>query len=70
MDPEQDFIPKVKGIKKLQILRPTNMLENQFEELVKPIRRKREINNTENQKLAKLRDWLLPMLMNGQVKVN
>jgi len=26
-------------------------------------------NQTENQKLAELRDWLLPMLMNGQVKV-
>jgi type I restriction enzyme S subunit len=60
----------VKGIKKLQILRPANILENQFEELVKPIRRKREINNTENQKLVELRDWLLPMLMNGQVKVD
>ena len=24
----------------------------------------------ENQKLTELRDWLLPMLMNGQVKVN
>ena len=23
----------------------------------------------ENQKLAELRDWLLPMLMNGQVRV-
>lgn len=29
------------------------------------------INNTQqNHKLAELRDWLLPMLMNGQVKVN
>jgi type I restriction enzyme S subunit len=27
-------------------------------------------NNIENQKLTELRDWLLPMLMNGQVKVN
>ncbi|MCI5060522.1 MAG: restriction endonuclease subunit S [Alphaproteobacteria bacterium] len=27
------------------------------------------INDTENAKLAELRDWLLPMLMNGQVKV-
>ena len=26
-------------------------------------------NIIENQKLAELRDWLLPMLMNGQVKV-
>jgi len=29
------------------------------------------INNAfENQKLAELRDWLLPMLMNGQVRVD
>jgi type I restriction enzyme S subunit len=27
-------------------------------------------NTVENQKLTNLRDWLLPMLMNGQVKVN
>jgi type I restriction enzyme S subunit len=27
-------------------------------------------NINENQKLTELRDWLLPMLMNGQVKVN
>ena len=26
-------------------------------------------NEIENQKLTELRDWLLPMLMNGQVKV-
>ncbi len=28
------------------------------------------INKKQNQKLAELRDWLLPMLMNGQVTVN
>jgi type I restriction enzyme S subunit len=27
-------------------------------------------NRLENQQLAELRDWLLPMLMNGQVTVN
>ena len=27
------------------------------------------INKEENRRLAKLRDWLLPMLMNGQVEV-
>jgi type I restriction enzyme S subunit len=27
-------------------------------------------NQTENQKLTELRDWLLPMLMNGQMKVS
>ena len=26
-------------------------------------------NREQNQKLVELRDWLLPMLMNGQVKV-
>ncbi|WP_397445969.1 hypothetical protein [Polaribacter sp. R77954] len=26
-------------------------------------------NQLENQKLSELRDWLLPMLMNGQVSV-
>ena len=60
----------VKGIKQLNVLRPINKIEESFEELVHPIRRKRELNNTENQKLTELRDWLLPMLMNGQVKVN
>lgn len=31
---------------------------------------KKQKNLLENQKLTELRDWLLPMLMNGQVKVN
>jgi len=31
---------------------------------------KKSANNLkENQELIKIRDWLLPMLMNGQVKV-
>jgi type I restriction enzyme S subunit len=59
----------VKGIKKLQILRPNSKIEERFEELALPLRRKRELNIKENQKLTELRDWLLPMLMNGQVKV-
>jgi len=33
------------------------------------ITKKIELNLLENQKLAELRDWLLPMLMNGQVTV-
>lgn len=33
------------------------------------ITKKIELNIAENQKLAELRDWLLPMLMNGQVTV-
>jgi len=60
----------VKGIKKLQFLRPKGNIENEFEKLVLPIRRQRELNNIANQKISELRDWLLPMLMNGQVRVN
>jgi len=28
------------------------------------------INSNENQQLTQLRDWLLPMLMNGQITVS
>jgi type I restriction enzyme, S subunit len=59
----------VKGIKKLFIVRPPDRLEMEFENIVHSIRRQRETNNFENQRLAELRDWLLPMLLNGQVKV-
>jgi len=60
----------VKGIKLLYILRPSINIEVKFEQKVLPIRRKREKNQIENEKLIKFRDWLLPMLMNGQVTVN
>ncbi|GAK89683.1 type I restriction-modification system specificity subunit S [Nonlabens ulvanivorans] len=36
----------------------------------KPIFKQIENLRVENQKLTELRDWLLPMLMNGQVQVN
>jgi type I restriction enzyme S subunit len=41
-----------------------------FHNLIKPQFEKVRINLKENQKLTELRDWLLPMLMNGQVKVS
>lgn len=40
-----------------------------FSEIVKPILRRIYILDNENHKLTELRDWLLPMLMNGQVTV-
>lgn len=40
-----------------------------FNEKVESIYKKISINYKENQELASLRDWLLPMLMNGQVSV-
>jgi type I restriction enzyme S subunit len=51
-------------------LLPNDELINSFHNLIKPKFDKIRINIQENQKLTELRDWLLPMLMNGQVKVN
>ncbi len=48
---------------------PPNNLLNKFSNILAPIQRKKELITLENQELAKLRDWLLPMLMNGQVSV-
>jgi len=59
----------VRGIKELYVVRPSKYLEEKFEQITIPQRRKRELNKIENQQLTKLRDWLLPMLMNGQVTV-
>lgn len=40
-----------------------------FGEIIDSIRTQVLQNNVQNQELTRLRDWLLPMLMNGQVKV-
>lgn len=41
----------------------------QYSKMVRPIYEAVHENNNQNQELTQLRDWLLPMLMNGQVKV-
>jgi type I restriction enzyme S subunit len=47
-----------------------NSITIRFNELIQPIFSKINLIQLENQKLTELRDWLLPMLMNGQVRVN
>lgn len=47
---------------------PPDLLEK-MQEKIEPIFEKHLILEKENRQLAKLRDWLLPMLMNGQVTV-
>ncbi len=49
---------------------PPKYLTKELEKIIAPIFERKMINEMENQKLSELRDWLLPMLMNGQVKVN
>jgi type I restriction enzyme S subunit len=44
-------------------------LIDSFGKLATPMNNQIAINIKENQHLTQLRDWLLPMLMNGQVTV-
>ena len=69
---------KTSGIKNLlfdsfvnnhkEVYPPTNIVE-QFYDFAKPIHQQIQKNLIQSQELAELRDWLLPMLMNGQVTV-
>jgi len=58
------------SIKNLLIPSPSLELIDKYFTLSKPLDQKRECIFKENQNLVELRDWLLPMLMNGQVKVD
>lgn len=48
---------------------PPLELTQQLEEKINPLFQKIVLAKEENQKLSELRDWLLPMLMNGQVTI-
>jgi len=52
-----------------RVILPPEKLALDLERVIAPILQKKINNEIENKKLAELRDWLLPMLMNGQVKV-
>jgi len=41
-----------------------------YTQTVSSIVERQDLSEQENQHLSSLRDWLLPMLMNGQVKVS
>ena len=51
------------------IVKPPKHLVEKFYKQVETLENKKQINLQQNQELAQLRDWLLPMLMNGQVRV-
>lgn len=56
-------------IKQAHLAIPPTTLVQKFAEISSPIFEKILTAHQENQHLASLRDWLLPMLMNGQVTV-
>lgn len=47
---------------------PKEMIE-EFDKIIKPIFEKKSLINSENQKLTKIRDLLLPKLMRGELRV-
>ncbi len=52
----------------LSIIVPEENILEKFNTIVKRNYETIKLNNIQNQELTQLRDWLLPMLMNGQVK--
>ncbi len=48
---------------------PDKLMVDKFSSKIRPMLDKLNLIQKENQKLTELRDWLLPMLMNGQVRV-
>lgn len=57
-------------MERFQIVLPPIDVATQFEDLLNASLEKRRILEHENRELTKLRDWLLPMLMNGQAVVS
>lgn len=56
-------------LKTVKIALPDTHVVDQFTVLVSGIFKRQDLLEQENQYLAQLRDWLLPLLMNGQIKV-
>ncbi|MGA1977133.1 MAG: restriction endonuclease subunit S [Bacteroidales bacterium] len=53
----------------LKVIIPDKYILKKYQEVINPAFVKQDKIELENQQLFNLRDWLLPMLMNGQVKV-
>ena len=58
-----------KFLKEQKLVLPPSELACIFEDFARVLFMKIKTNIFQNQELAKVRDWLLPMLMNGQVQV-
>ena len=54
-------------INSIKILIPKDNILESFNKIIKPLLQKKLDNKKENQELISLRDYLLPLLMNGQI---
>jgi type I restriction enzyme S subunit len=57
----------VPQVSKIDVLYPPAEILKRFDEITSPVISQTESLKKESQTLTELRDWLLPMLMNGQV---
>jgi type I restriction enzyme S subunit len=57
-------------LRTIKTILPSFSILTSFLNLMNPIFKKQDCIELENQELSTLRDWLLPMLMNGQVSVD
>lgn len=60
---------RITPMKAFKVVNPKINIIKKFTKIVSPYLNLIDNNQKENQELASLRDWLLPMLMNGQVSV-
>jgi type I restriction enzyme S subunit len=58
------------NLKSVKVCVPSEITLKKFASFAIPVRKQLINAIEENQKLTELRDWLLPMLMNGQVRVS
>lgn len=56
-------------LKTVKIVLPKSDIVDQFTKAVNPIFQRQDLLEQENDQLTQFRDWLLPMLMNGQVTI-
>jgi type I restriction enzyme, S subunit len=56
-------------LRNIPLIIPIDKILDSFILKVKPTYQKIHLNNQQNQQLTQLRDWLLPLLMNGQITV-
>ncbi|MDF1814752.1 MAG: restriction endonuclease subunit S [Verrucomicrobiales bacterium] len=57
------------NLRAVNILVPDQSVQTSFEEIAVPLYKQIRTLESQNSELSSLRDWLLPMLMNGQVTV-
>jgi type I restriction enzyme, S subunit len=56
-------------LKMINVCLPEKSIIDTYNQKINPIFKRQNLLELENQQLSQLRDWLLPMLMNGQVTV-